>query len=399
MKGGILNHSLSIGTLRTSEQLETIRVRAEKGEDALKLLDERWDSLLMRQSMPNPTLLALWLREMAGWGQGIPFIITVESGDRFLAGGAFSIISPAGRLGPKLVTWLGRNGRPVQTPDLLVDPDFANAGHLLVDALFKEVHGVLVGPTPLNGSTSIFLRAGAPWLHIRPELEGWYTMLPPLALGRMQKEVAYQVRRATRLGATISVSVCKDFDAVAAALERLFVLHQERWKARNDESYFSTTHEQRVWHRRAVAALAARGAVRIVEVFEDGKLVASSLGLIAGRGAVFHTTATRVESRLTGPGHVALLTLVEEATRTGAEVLNLGLGGGNPGGPKSKLEPTKVLYGSFQAARSRALQIPLETILKIRSKYGVLNVVRHSNMQYVALQMTSGSLAKMAFVR
>ena len=63
-----------------------------------------------------------------------------------------------------------------------------------------------------------------------------------------------------------------------------------------------------------------------------------------------------------------MLTLVEEAIRTGAEVLDLGRGAGNPEGPKGKLEPTKVLYGSFQAARSRALQMPLETVLKIRSK-------------------------------
>jgi hypothetical protein len=205
-----LSHFLSNSTVSTSPQLETLRVRAEKGEDALELLDERWDSLLMRQSMPNPTLLAPWLREMSIWGQGIPFVIIVESGDRFLAGGAFSIISPAGRLGPKLVTWLGKNGRPVQRPDLLVDPDFTNAGHLLVEALFKEVHGVLVGPTPLKGTIPGFLRTHAPWLHIRPELEGWYTMLPPPSLGRMQKEVAYRVRRATRHGATISVSVCKN---------------------------------------------------------------------------------------------------------------------------------------------------------------------------------------------
>ena len=354
-------------SVASSTQLQTLRVRAEEGENALGLLDERWDSLLLRQPVPNPTLSAPWLREMASWGPGAPFVISVESGNRFLAGGAFTILSPARRIGPKLVTWLGRNGRPVQTPDLLVDPDFPGAGGLLVDFLFSKVHAVLVGPTSLHGPTSIFLRERAPWLHVRPEVEGWFAKLPPPDLARRQSEMAYQVRRAARRGATISVAVSKDVQAVNAALERLFELHRERWQNRGDESHFSTTQHQRMWYRRAVAGMAVRGAVRFVEVFENGELIASILGLIAGRGALFHTTATRVESRLRGPGHLAMLTLVEEAVSAGAEVLDIGLGGGNPEGPKGKLHPIKILFGSFQAASSRTLQTPLETVLKIRS--------------------------------
>src|SRR5262249_35788637 len=92
--------------------------------------------------------------------------------------------------------------------------------------------------------------------------------------------------------------------------------------------------------------MAVRGAVRLVEVFQDGELIASILGLISGRGALFHTTATRVVSHLRGPGHLAMLTLVEEAVSAGAEVLDVGLGGGNPEGPKGKLEPLNVPFVS-----------------------------------------------------
>lgn len=348
-------------------------VGIERGMRALELLDDRWDALTLRQPIPNPTLSAAWLREMAAWDLTVPLIIVVSSGDRVVAGGAFSLSRPLGRFGPVLATWLGRNGRPVLSPDLLIDPDFPDAGRILVNTLFDQVHAVLIGPSPLDGPASIFLKARAPWLHIRPEVEGWFVRLPPPKIDRQRNKAAYARRRAERLGATVSVSVAAEPQAVAGALERLFILHRERWSGRDDQSHFSCFDKERAWHRRAVAGMAALGRVRLIEVFEHDQLIASALGLIAGRGALFHTPATRTGQRLRGPGHIAMAAWVEAAMDAGAEVMDLGRGSGEPEGPKGGLGPTMRPCASFQAARSPALQQVLMSSLWLRAETGKLH--------------------------
>jgi hypothetical protein len=130
--------------------------------------------------------------------------------------------------------------------------------------------------------------------------------------------------------------------------------------------HFSTTEAQRAWHRRVVAAMAARGEVRLVEVLEDDEPVAVSLNLLAGRGALFHTTGTRVGGRLRGPGHLTMLAGVEAAMAAGGEVMNLGGTAGEPEGPKGALGPTLVPGGRLIAVRWRAAQPALEGALWLR---------------------------------
>ena len=81
-------------TLATSEGEP--RVRVGWGKNAIRLLDDRWDSLVFGQRLPNPTLSATWLREKASWDQSVPLVIVVEAGDRLAAGGAFGVLCPAG---------------------------------------------------------------------------------------------------------------------------------------------------------------------------------------------------------------------------------------------------------------------------------------------------------------
>ena len=343
-----------------------LRSRVAWGEEAIALLDERWDALVRRQPVPNPTLSATWLREMMAWERGVPFVVIVEAGDRLVGGGAFGLRRPLGPRGPRLATWLG-GGRPALTADLLTDPEVPASGGLLVDALLGETHAVHLVPTPLDGAAAVALRARVPWVARWHEVDGWVVALPPPKLDDLRRKVAYAKRRAARLGASVSVSVAEDPEAVAACLERLFILHRERWRGRSDEMVqFSTTEEQRAWHRRAVVAMAARGEVRLSEVFEDSELVASTLGLLAGRGALFLTPAVRVGGRLRGPGHVAMLAWVESALAAGGKVMNLGSGSGEPEGPKAALGPTLVPCGRLIAARSAAAQRALEGALWLR---------------------------------
>ena len=347
-----------------------LRVRTARGEDAAAAFDERWDALLDRQGLPAPDLCAAWLREVVRLESGLPFVALVEAGDALVAGAAFGLRRPGGRRGPQVATWLGQGRASLSATDALVDADVPAAGGLLMDCLLAEAHAVNLNPVPLEGAILPPLRSRTPWLHVLPGADGWSVPLPPPKLKALRREDAYLKRRAERDGVRIDVAVAQEPDAVAAALERLFVLHRARWEGRPEALVtFSSTEAHRAWYRRTVAAMAANGQVRIAEVFEDGELVAGSLGFVAGRSALFHTTATRLGGRLKGPGHAALLALVEAAMASGAEVMNLGRGSGEQGGPKASLGPQRLPLGRLVATRSRVAQRALTVAIASRTAW------------------------------
>jgi hypothetical protein len=84
---------------------------------------------------------------------------------------------------------------------------------------------------------------------------------------------------------------------------------------------------------------------------------------------MFHTTATRLGGRLEGPGHVALLAMVEGAMEAGAEVMYLGRG---PSGPKDRMRPTLVPAGSLFVGRSPATQRALSAGLMLERAAGAV---------------------------
>ena len=171
------------------------------------------------------------------------------------------------------------------------------------------------------------------------------------------------------MGASIAIEVHRAPDAVLAALERLFSLHEERWSKRADAVRQFQAEAERQVYRQAIGELARRGEARVVDVREDGHIVASNICLLSGRGAMFHTTATRVGGRLEGPGHVALLAMVEDAMEAGAETIYLGRG---LSGPKRRMRPTLVPAGSVFVARGRGAQRLLNTGLALeRARFAV----------------------------
>ena len=64
------------------------RVEVACGNEAVDLLDARWDELLYRQDVPNPALSSTWLRHIASSEVGEPLVVVVEAGGRLLAAGA-----------------------------------------------------------------------------------------------------------------------------------------------------------------------------------------------------------------------------------------------------------------------------------------------------------------------
>jgi CelD/BcsL family acetyltransferase involved in cellulose biosynthesis len=177
-------------------------------------------------------------------------------------------------------------------------------------------------------------------------------------------------RRAVRRGAEkIELRLVASPDEIAPALERLFVMHAERWRTRGGEiPRFSTTEAHRDWYRRVVAAMAERGDVLISELREDGELVASSLAFVAGRGAAAHTTAVRVGGKLKEPGRAPQLHLCRALEDIGVEAVDLGPGACEPGSPKAGLGPTRHVVPRLLAAGSRRSQRAVNTALAVRAR-------------------------------
>src|SRR5206468_2213040 len=67
------------------------KVRVARGPAACELLDERWDALVRRQALPNPTLSSAWLRALVPAERGKFVAIAVFSGERLVAGAAFAV--------------------------------------------------------------------------------------------------------------------------------------------------------------------------------------------------------------------------------------------------------------------------------------------------------------------
>jgi CelD/BcsL family acetyltransferase involved in cellulose biosynthesis len=343
------------------------RLHVREADTAAELLDARWDDLVARQPLPAPTSSAAWLRGLLELERGRPLLLALEQDGRFVAAGAFGVRKLGAGKRPRLASWLADD--PFwYSPDLLVDPRQPELGAALIEALFEQVDAVHLA-ADAGGTTLRALAMHAPWLETSETAEGYVLPLPPPRGEYAEKRTAYNLRRATRLGCDLLLQTASEPGSVEAALERLFALHRERWRGRTDAlPTFAATDAIADWHRRVVGALAHSGGVRIVELFEDGVLVGSVLGLIHGRGALFHTMAVHPGARLRGPGHVILLELANQMRASGATTLDLGWGAGDRNGPKARLGPDRVQVVRMLAARDRRYQPVLEHGLRFRSR-------------------------------
>jgi CelD/BcsL family acetyltransferase involved in cellulose biosynthesis len=215
------------------------------------------------------------------------------------------------------------------------------------------------------------IRQVAPWAAIANDWgDGWIVGLPPPVLARRERQVALDRRHAERQGVRVAVEVRRDSAAVAEALERLFDLHRRRWATRRDDmSRFSKSAGERAWHRQALGRMAEERRVIITEVREDGRLVASTLVLLAGQGALFHTTAMAPGGVLRSPGHSALLAALVAAREAGATVMHLGRGGGEH---KLRWQPERDRLARIAAARSPGQQRLLGAALRVDSSLAAL---------------------------
>lgn len=335
----------------------TLETVVAQGAQALALLDDRWDALLRSQDSPSPTQTAGWLRCMARRSEGTPIIVCVERSGELVGAAAAEIVVHRPRL--RVARWLGTGPLPLGA-DFLVAPGVPGVADRIAAALLERAHVASVGPVSPYGPCAAGVRAVAPWAALRGRPGVWMVDLPPPRLDAVRARSASDVRRATRLGADVSVRTHLASEQVADGLERLFALHEQRWRGRTDAiPRFGADADQRAWYRDAVGGIAARGDARLVEVWEGETLVASTLGLLAGHGALFHTTATRPGGALRRPGHAAMLGWVEAALAAGATTLRLGGLSGDPGGPKAALGAVEHARVQLVAAATPRLQSAL----------------------------------------
>lgn len=326
-----------------------IQIQVATGSDVDRFIDSQWDELLHKQRIPNPVCCAAWLLASTKLQQGTPLVIVAKIGNELIAGGAFSISTLAGI---RTARWLGGSGRPSITPDILVHPDHTEAGDMIISQLRLESHVITLGPSQSEGNAGQVLKKQLPKVFETPATEGWMVELPAPKLQKLKKKNVTRLKRAVKDGMSIEITVHADELGIQAALERLFVLHRSRWEGRSDISRFSASEFYKDWHRKVLSDMARCGEVRIVEVTENGKLIASVLGMIAGRGALFHTPAVCPDSVLRGAGHIAMEAWVDAAIDAGAEVMNLGRGSGEAQGPKGALGSTRYESVFLKAGRT-----------------------------------------------
>lgn len=331
-----------------------MRVTVARGEEAFALLgDPRWNELVMRQPRPNPTLLGGWQRALMGLKIGVPIVIGVERGQELVAGGPFGLHQAlGGRI--SYATWLGRAFQPF-SPDVIAVT--SEAADVLVDALLGEVDVVRLWALA-EGSMVAAVERQAPWGSVRPAPSGTLVVeLPTQTRPRFLRSLAKDERRAGRAGVRVETCVAADPEAIAQPLERLFRLHRERWWGDPQENAnFSTSAVTRAFHRNAVAAVAREGRAQIVEVIEDGRLVASHLSLLAGRGGLAYTMAMRPGKGLASPGHRAYFVAVDELEAAGCEAVDIGGGPLDPASPKGRLKPTHEPFVEIFVAASPRVQ-------------------------------------------
>src|SRR2546423_10965735 len=154
---------------RRPASLSSLEVCIARGPAACELLDDRWDALLRRQALPNPTMSSAWLRTLVPAEQGRPVAIAVFSGEQMVAGAVFAVTPLGGKRGPTIARWLG-NPASQRLPDVLVDPNDRVAAAALASALVDESWGSHFGNVPLRGNLARVLTRAAPWGRVEGRL-------------------------------------------------------------------------------------------------------------------------------------------------------------------------------------------------------------------------------------
>jgi CelD/BcsL family acetyltransferase involved in cellulose biosynthesis len=345
------------------------RVQVSYADEAISALDDSWDELVRAQERPNPTLLAGWLAAMVERERGRLVVLRgFDAQGRLLAAAMISVTRPLGRAGPSIARWPG-DPRLWFDSDILVRPEVPHAGVALVDALVREVHALHV-PCLAGSALDLALRRGNRYaVHRWKPVDGWTSPIPVPRDAYTRARIAKDIRAAARKQAVITTTHATSATEVSEALERLFRLHRAFSSVHPGAvARFSANAESQSVFRTAVGALAGSGDAYITEIREDGEVTASGLALRAGAGLVFHTMATKRQTRLREPGHACTLATMDLAARLGCTHVDLGPGAGEPGSLKHRIGAHRVPLPRTLCARSTRSLLLCRALLAVRDR-------------------------------
>ena len=313
-------------------------------------------------------MLSGWLRAMLRGDAGELTVIRVEHERRLVAAAALSLHRPLGSAGPTLARWPGDPSLWFD-PDILVAADHTEAGTVLVCGILRQAHALYVpciADGPLARTLSCWdTRALRRW----PPAEGWVAPIPLPRDAHMRARVGKDMRQAQRKGAENVIRIATSPAEISPALDRMFDLHHSYWKTRPDYiRRFSATEALRDLNRCAVLALAESGDSFVVEVLEDGRAIAASIGLLAGHGLVSYTSATQRNTILKEPGYASLLAEIDHAASRGATAVDLGSGAGGPGTVKGRAGAILTPIDLIMCARSPVVLAACASLVLARDR-------------------------------
>jgi CelD/BcsL family acetyltransferase involved in cellulose biosynthesis len=314
--------------------MTTLAIEIAATEGALRALAPEWEALFGRVPDALPFQSPAWLRPWwDGFGTGRPRVAFLRSEDGLLTGllPLYVLDEPPERklllIGAGTTDYL----------DLLLDPDApADApGRLLAAALAAaERDGVTVCDLTC-------LPPGSPLRDV-PAPSGWreaarwgepcaVLTLPDAATGLeavvrkgKRRDLRLARNRAARAGGW-SIETATP-DTLAAFVEAMIGLHQERW--RDTGSGIFSDPRVGAFHRAAAPGLFARGMLRIDALRCGGSLAAAYYVLLdrAGRMLFYLSGYDRAHAR-ESPGTILLGAMIEQAMRERCRELHFLRGG------------------------------------------------------------------------
>ena len=325
----------------------TVAVETVATLEGFDRLAAEWDDLVRASPRPSPFLLHGWLR--ATWPlTAEPRVFVARRDGRLVAALPLDVQRVRGL---RVARFIG--GDDAHLADLLLarGENGATAETILGEAtggefdyadLFGMPAGSRLEPQP---GLRLIERVEAPVLDLGGD---WETVYADKASTKTRQTHRRKRRRLGELG-RLEFAVATEPDAVSAALEETFRIHELRWHGRRDTSGVGLP-EVREAQREAYRALA--GTAQILTLSLDGRVIAYNCFLVVADRLYSHRLAFDPAYAQWSPGLVCTLELCSRAAEEGIERIEF-LGGGEEYKLQlaDRLEP---LYQGLGLARTPA---------------------------------------------
>ena len=305
---------MTVASAPTAVQLDTIATL-----DDFDRLGASWDDLVRAMPRPSPFLLHSWL---AAWwrhyGDEATLAVHTARRDGELVGAAPMFVRS--RMGISVTGFLG--GSLSALADLLLAPGAGPAAAVELtrriagsEPGYLDVHG-LPGDSrlaeALGSSIEVRQRVESPVLDLP---DGWEAAYNAKTSSKKRNLHRRRRRQLGELG-RLDVRVAREPEALVAALEEAFRLHELRWEGRPDGSDFASS-RGRQFHRSALVELAELDIPRIVLLTLDGRAIAFHYYFAFEGRMIVHRLGFDPAFARYSPGLVNTLDTIETAAAEG----------------------------------------------------------------------------------